>query len=273
MSQSKLDRIKIFANKLVQAKIKSFSSDARNLRENGPKILVNSIPKAGTHLMETTLNLVPGLVFSGNRAMLDWDECTASTMRKLRKIKKGQFANAHLPAHTRLLEEIEKQDIKVIFMIRDPRDVIVSHAKYVNEIDTTHPSHKVMALLPDEDARLMAVIQGVEGFSAAVDDLWGKYDAWFKHSSVCVVKFEELIGERGGGSEEDQLSTLDRVVKHIGLNLTEGEILDIAHNVFNPRSPTFRKGATGNWKKHFKEEHILEFNRRAGGLLGRIGYE
>ena len=34
----------------------------------------------------------------------------------------------------------------------------------------------------------------------------------------------------------------------------------------------FRKGVPGDWKNHFADEHVREFNRRYGELLEITGY-
>ena len=39
------------------------------------------------------------------------------------------------------------------------------------------------------------------------------------------------------------------------------------------KSPTFRSGKTGEWKKHFTDEHKAIFKEIAGDLLVRLGYE
>jgi hypothetical protein len=42
----------------------------------------------------------------------------------------------------------------------------------------------------------------------------------------------------------------------------------------NPgKSPTFRSGKTGEWKKHFTDEHKKIFKDVAGDLLIKLGFE
>ena len=51
-------------------------------------------------------------------------------------------------------------------------------------------------------------------------------------------------------------------------------ILDAMESSINPtKSPTFRSGKTGEWKKYFKDEHRQVFKQVAGDLLVRLGYE
>lgn len=273
MAQLKLDRVKIFGSKYFRSKLKLLTLPSLLARINGPKILMNSIPKAGTNLMERTLMLFPGIVFSGHRTILDWNALSARSEKKIRRIRRGQFENAHLPAHNSLLELVARNDIRVIFMVRDPRDVIVSHAKYVSEIDTTHPSHKVVASMATDSDRLMAVIRGVDGFIAPVDELWRRYDGWFYDRNTLVVRFEDLIGERGGGNKIAQLRVVASVSSHLGIDLGREKRELIASAVFSSNSPTFRKGVIGGWRDYFTSEHVEEFKSRTGDLLVRLGYE
>jgi hypothetical protein len=273
MAQTQVDRVRIFGKKYVSAKKKLLTPSALSARLYGPRILMNSVPKAGTHLMERTLMLFPGIVFAGHRTLLDWDGTSKLVEKRVHNIHKGSFENAHLPAHGYLLDAVVQENLKVIFMIRDPRDVLVSHAKYVNEIDTTHPSHQVMAALADDSARLMAVIHGVEGYSAPVGLLWEKYEAWLHTSQTLTVKFEDLIGEKGGGSREKQLAVLRKLATHLEIKMSVSQMSAIADNVFSTNSPTFRKGVAGGWRKHLNEEHIEAIKQQTGDLLIRLGYE
>jgi len=44
-------------------------------------------------------------------------------------------------------------------------------------------------------------------------------------------------------------------------------------SINSKRSPTFRSGKTGEWKKHFTPEHKKLFKDVAGDLLIKLGYE
>ena len=46
----------------------------------------------------------------------------------------------------------------------------------------------------------------------------------------------------------------------------------VAGRVFDPTSPTFRRGQTGDWRRHFTAEHRALFDRVAGPLLDELGY-
>jgi ribosomal protein S12 methylthiotransferase accessory factor YcaO len=130
-----------------------------------------------------------------------------------------------------------------------------------------------MASMSDDSARLMAIIEGVEGYSAPVGLLWKKYEAWLTNPNTVTVKFEDLIGEQGGGSSERQLAVLRRLTKHLDIDINESELLKVANQVFSSESPTFRKGVAGGWRKHLNKFHIEAIKKQTGDLLVRLGYE
>ncbi|MBI5308682.1 MAG: sulfotransferase domain-containing protein, partial [Planctomycetes bacterium] len=104
----------------------------------GPKVLLNSIPKAGTHLLERALDQFPLIRNAGQKTLMAPQELENHILQKILSIKKGQFLNAHLQAHPLLLQKLSESDIKILLMIRDPRDVALSRVKYVVNIDRTH---------------------------------------------------------------------------------------------------------------------------------------
>lgn len=271
--QTKFDRFFIFSRKIIRAQLMGLNVSAIQGRFNGPRVLSNSIPKAGTNLMERLLTFMPGMRMAPFRTLLDWDSCSARTERRLLRLHKGQFINAHLPAHQDILDLLNKQGIKTIFLIRDPRDVVISNYKYVNEIDTTHFSHKFIAALSDDNARLTAVINGIEGAVASVNELWRRFDGWFNDPGTLVVKYEDLIGEQGGGTRDVQLASIRAISLHLGFNLPSCVIEHIGKNIYSTKSSTFRKGKIGNWKDTFTAEHVDLFKAQSGDLLVRLGYE
>jgi hypothetical protein len=71
---------------------------------------------------------------------------------------------------------------------------------------------------------------------------------------------------------------LNRIADHflarIPLQAQRQVILEALEGSINPqRSPTFRSGKTGEWRKYFTEEQKKIFKDVAGDLLVRLGYE
>ncbi|MBI5885683.1 MAG: sulfotransferase domain-containing protein [Deltaproteobacteria bacterium] len=228
---------------------------------------MNSIPKSGTNLLENALLNLPSLRGGLLRTLMTLpgisDEVIAA---RIRGIKKGQFIVAHLTANPGLLSLVHDEGIRSLLMVRDPRDIAVSHFKYLTGMDLTHRFHGYFASLPNDDARLMASIDGVVG---ALRD----YADWLDDPGTLVVRFEDLIGPAGGGSQDRQLKAVGDIASHLGIVISEKEIQEISLRIFSTKTPTFRSGRIGGWKKTFKPEHVKAFKDIAGDLILRYGYE
>jgi hypothetical protein len=58
------------------------------------------------------------------------------------------------------------------------------------------------------------------------------------------------------------------------INRRSEEAIQIIRRHIDPKkSGTYRKGVPGGWREYFTEENLAVFNREAGDLLQRLGYE
>lgn len=271
--QKRIDRLYIYARRKARAFIMGLRPSAIGGRFNGPRVLLNSMPKAGTNLLEAVLSGFPTLRGRGGRTLMGWGRVDARNLKKVAGIKKGQFITAHLPAFPALVSLLEREGIRSLCMIRDPRDLVVSHFKYVTYIDLTHALHKHYAALPDDDARLMCSIKRPPERHASIRETLEKFEGWLTHKGTLIVRFEELVGHAGGGDDSVQMSTMRRIAEHLGIRVNDDELKKICSRAYSTKSPTFRSGKTGGWRRYFKDEHKRVFKELAGELLIAYGYE
>ena len=140
-------------------------------------------------------------------------------------------------------------------------------------MEARHVHHEYYASLPDFNTRLNVSILGRPDINIEfpnIADRFAPYLNWLDCVEVLSIHFEDLINDR--------VATLSRIMDHflarVPLQAPRGLILDSLESSINPkRSPTFRSGKTGEWKKYFTEEHKKLFNDVAGDLLIRLGYE
>ncbi|MFN3492162.1 MAG: hypothetical protein ACK40V_08085, partial [Anaerolineales bacterium] len=133
--------------------------------------------------------------------------------------------------------------------------------------------HVYYQSLPDFDSRLKVSILGrpdVEIEFPNIADRFKPYLDWLNHKEVLSIHFEDLINHR--------TEILTRIMNHfldrVPLQTNRQLILDSLESAINPtKSPTFRSGKTGEWKKYFKDEHKQIFKEVAGDLLVKLGYE
>ncbi|MGC8856510.1 MAG: sulfotransferase domain-containing protein, partial [Anaerolineae bacterium] len=158
-------------------------------------------------------------------------------------------------------------------IFRDPRDVVVSHVFYVTEMEVRHVHHAYYKSLPDFEARLKVSILGRPEAGVEFPNIaerFAPYLDWLNQPQVLTLHFEDLI--------QDRVRTLNRILDHflarIPLRTPRDLILDSLEASINPtKSPTFRSGKTGEWKKYFTPEHKTIFKDAAGDLLITLGYE
>ncbi len=247
-----------------------------------PILLGISFPKSGTHLLDQILLGFSKVAPFSRRLHSFYAEYEGESGRRreeaealswLDSLRPLDVASAHLFAGPEAVRRVVSSGFVPYFIFRDPRDVAVSHAFYVSDMEEHHVHHDYYASLPDFDARLKASILGRPGIDVEFPDISGRfapYMGWLDHPEVLKLQFEQLV--------EDRRSCLERIVDHflrrVPLTTPRAKIVQALDESINPsRSPTFRSGRTGDWQKYFSPEHKTLFKAVSGELLIRLGYE
>jgi hypothetical protein len=247
-----------------------------------PILLGISFPKSGTHLLDQILLGFARVAPFSTRLHSFYAEYEGESGRKrtpeqsrawVDSLRPRDVASAHLFARPDVLERVASPAFVPYFIFRDPRDVVVSHVFYVTDMEPDHVHHSYYASLPDFDARLRVSILGRLGAGVEFPDIavrFAPYFGWLDHPQVLTLHFEDLI--------EDRPAALNRIIDHfltrIPLPAPRRLILEALESSINPgRSPTFRSGKTGEWRKYFTEQHKAIFKDVADDLLIRLGYE
>ena len=257
----------------------------RSKSDDLPILLGISFPKSGTHLLDQILLGFSKVAPYARRLHSFYAEYEGESGRKhtpehavkwLVSLRPRDIASAHLFARSDVIKRVCSPSFIPYFIFRDPRDVVVSHVFYVTDMEPRHVHHDYYRSLPDFDARLRASILGREDPDIEflnIADRFGPYLGWLDQPSVLKIHFEDLI--------HDRAATLNRIVDHFLARVPLSShgtprqlILDSVESAINPgRSPTFRSGKTGEWRKYFTEEHKQIFKAVAGELLVKLGYE
>ncbi len=248
-----------------------------------PILMEISFPKSGTNLLRQVLpafmKLAPFAdrsyrVFATFDAVTGKQRGPQEAFRYLDSLRAGDIASAHFLAWSEVIARVCTQRYIPYFIYRDPRDVVVSHVFYVTKMAPEHIHHKYYAeeLHTFED-RLCASILGRPEASVVFPDIGKRvepYMGWLDHPEVLPLRFEDFILDRRATLER----VLDHFLKSLPVPLEREPMLDWMEQCINPqRSPTFRSGKVGEWKKSFNEEHKRLFKEVSGDLLIRLGYE
>jgi hypothetical protein len=259
-----------------------------------PVLFANSFPKSGTHLLTQVLQgfaQIGPAVDSGLPAVVTFDGFTgrqrsqAEILSDLRRLLPGDIAYGHVHAFPNAVSYLRRDGMATFFILRDPRDVVVSHVHYIAEMAPSHIHHRYYhQVLEDFDQRLKASIIGVpvEKLQQAdgkpvleplpnIRQRFEPYMGWLDLPEVLVLHYEDFLSDRQ--------PTIQRVLEHAirsGFQpcLPFDEAARILEASIKPqRSPTFRSGKAGGWHSAFSDEHRHLFEQVAGDLVARLGYE
>jgi hypothetical protein len=247
-----------------------------------PILLGISFPKSGTHLLDQILLGFANVAPYARRLHSFYAEYDGESgakrapeqaLRWLYSLQPRDVASAHLFARPEAVARVASPNFIPYFIFRDPRDVVVSHVFYVTEMESRHVHHAYYQSLPDFDARLKVSILGRPDIDIEFPNIaerFTPYLDWLNHPEVLTIHFEDLI--------QDRVQALNRIIDHflarVPLQSPRQLILESLESSINPaKSPTFRSGKTGEWQKHFTDEHKKIFKSIAGDLLIRLGYE
>lgn len=242
-----------------------------NRAKNSNKILIVSIQKCGTHLIERVL-LKAG--FSKGQA------CNGPlNMSHLNKLRGGQFLLTHFCPSDDVQMALEGGDpsLKIIFNYRDPRDALVSWFHWMHPANPS-PMHAHMSFMQKvyssfTDEELVDIFLKCDKFRAVeynpIEHFRYSRVLLF-HPAVLNVRFEDLIGPNGGGSKEAQIRTVKAITDLLDLQVDENLL---AEEVYSTQSPTFRKGKIGGYRDFFTQEQLAKFEILHGDVIAQYGYE
>lgn len=261
--------------------------------------IVNSFPKSGTKLLCKVCSMLPGVrMLPPNarwRALSMMGEGWASaptvgtagpkpdrpTSTKeaeaiIDALPLGRFMEHHLAYSDELATVLRDRDVRMLMMVRDPRDAALSLAEFLPR-SANHPLHGYFGAL-EEDERIRRAIVGVshdDTGGAELADVGTRYrrrTKWLTQPNVCVVRFEDLVGAAGGGEAEAQRAALEAILKHLGVECSPALIAKLAEASFGG-TRTFLHGKIGRWREKFTPEHVALFEEHAGDILQALGYE
>lgn len=228
--------------------------------------------KSGTHL------LTRAITFLTNKEVYNRWERTLPLNQLQESLaeanKTGRFLHSHLIYDTETKEALELEGYRIIFLLRDPRDQLISMLFYINDkgwgykkLNRTLP----FGLLAFDDQIEEMITGKLFGTSVPEDFIINRL-GW-KNTGLTVY-FENLVGEKGGGNNILQLAELKRLASYLNISITDEALNAIADQVFGWEGlTTFRSGQIGSWKKHFTDKHKQLFKEIYGEELIRSGYE
>lgn len=174
-----------------------------------------------------------------------------------------------------------KDGYKILLNIRDPRDRLISY---------TYAYHSVRKIKISEDSIKKVSLELITQYGSInyayfhhypksfyekiinFGDHYYYYIPWLDYPELLVVKFEDLVGPRAGGSLKRQYETIRKIAKFIGIEATERKIKYVSDHLWGG-TQSFRGPTIGLWKQYWSAAHEQKFNEIGMSKIGDIlGY-
>lgn len=257
----------------------------RRLSSQGlPVLFANSFPKSGTHLLTQILEgftLLGPAVQSGLPAIVTYQgdsgrpRDTTEITNDLQRLLPGDIGYGHLHAQPETMEILCAPGFATYLILRDPRDVVVSHVHYVTEMEPNHAHHLYYTQeLTSFEERLHTSILGLPDAPIPflnIHDRLKPYLGWLERPEIAYLQYESFA--------EDERQFFARILEHairhgFPCSLPREQALQVLSGSVDPqRSPTFRQGKTGGWRQYFDSASKNLFKEVAGDMLVQLGYE
>lgn len=263
--------------------------------------VVNSLPKAGTNLLAALLEelgyvrrggLSAGMFLGSGvgpwlRRIVSLPfgqgvsvgiDCPVSVSRRyverhMAKMEAWDYMTAHVGYSRAVLSIVEDESLDAFLVLRDPRAVLNSFVHYLY----SEPSHMLnpdFSRLDRIDAYTLALRGGRCGryYLEPLDVRCRALEAWRRAESVEAVRFEDLIGPRGGGSRTRQQEQIERVLRKLGL-MEEASDADLEDLDPFSKGHTYRRGKIDAWRKEMPSAVQEETTHSLSSVLEDWGYE
>ncbi|XP_062255600.1 sulfotransferase 2B1-like [Platichthys flesus] len=241
---------------------------AQEFKFKDDDVIAVTYPKSGTIWMQEILPLVLNggdlkpIQTIPNFERVPWLEVTKLSI-VVDQLKSPRALVTHFPYHL-MPASFHTSKAKVIYVVRNPKDVLVSSYYF----------HQMASFLEDPgtfDEFKEKFLDGRVMFGK-----WTDHVKSWRHTEltdrIMYISYEEML--------QDLPASLRRLSGFLGTNLSEDTIQKIAehctfktmknNNMSNfslmpkkfmdsDKSPFFRKGIAGDWKKHFSSEQLARF--------------
>lgn len=247
-----------------------------------PKVLQTSIPKSGTHLLNQVLEKTGYRLYKNQPfnpyIVIDYEP--NGILPHLSHVLPGEYFIEHLAWHEDTERILLDARFKVVFIYRDPRATAVSWCHHMAKEGLRYPLHEHYKRLPNLKERIAATLEGIpDHYSTNMigmcpwPDLYDHFLPWRKSSAVFSISFEDLIGSRGGGSDETQLSKIEGILKYLGCRHNHESACRLAKQIYNPSVGTFRTGQFDAWRAEIDELTEALLNEKLARQLAEWGYK
>ena len=227
-------------------------------------IIIVGYPKSGTNWLSRLVADLLQCDFLG-----DWgfETKNASSIKTENNVSEFQIYKSH-----HIFNDIEKASnkkvYKIIYIIRDPRDVVISGAYFFNFHSSLssifrklriHPILRNLSFEKKKKEMIQAVLYGNKKITPWLEFPWDLHYKNYLKKEVLFIKYEDLLN-----NPENELKN---ILKYLNLEVNTLQITEsIKNQSFEKRQKEvhqqdhknliklIRKGSSGYWKNELTEE-------------------
>jgi len=237
-------------------------------RYGAAKVLINSVPKAGTNLLQELVLQLPYMRGRIAKTYSLWPGKEDELCEKIKAIKDGQCVGGHITYDKRVADQLAECGVKNILIIRDFRDVILSNIRYLEKIHRNHPHNEVFAKLETLDRKIDACIVGVPEVNVRPwPELVHAYRGWLSTPDILVIRYEDLVSPDTRKSEY----WINKIALHLEIH-SGFEASAIRKSMFNPDGLTYNAPGIAKWKTAFNQSQIDRLTNAFAEELEFFGY-
>jgi hypothetical protein len=233
------------------------------------KIFINSMPKAGTHLIKLIVTLFEG--YRNSFQHIDINEINLNTKKyvnvenfklskkrllsKLKQIKNGQVVTGHLPYNNKLESLLLKNNFKIIYIKRNTAEILVSNFYYIQALKRHYLHSSFVNKFNNNEQRMRALIEGYyfkNNYRSDSIKMRIKYFCGWekKNKNKLIIDFKD-ISLNSKRKRKNQI--LKKIAFFLEVNGDKKIIQKINDKLKISKTPTLRSG------KSLKKN--LEFNK------------
>lgn len=265
-----LSLLLVFYTTALQANVKGIYAVETEVPSHD-KFIVHAIPKCGTHYIERTISLLV------DKKIIN---CFLSQEALGRQ---DVIIRTFSPFHLDKLNMLKNNKIKIVAMYRDPRDALISMLFYMRTFKGQGTKRDFFTVSQNFDQltfdqQLTALIIGTNDMKSYLK-FYASRIPWVTSPYSLAIRFEDLVGDEGGGSDSLKEEAIVKIANYINMELSQEKLKYVFENMYMKKddkveqNKTFVRASIGNWKTFFKPQHIQLFKERFGGQLIQLGYE
>ena len=202
-------------------------------------VFINTIPKSGTHLIYNMLKPIEGLrwfdEFIVSKPSRPYRQVSDRLIfYKIEKLINKEVARAHLEFKIEYLQYLNEKKAIIFFLIRDPRDILISEINYLSNINIFHSLYPYFHKEKSLEKRIIMSLEGFQDNKIILDpfsDRINSFLGWMDNkNNVTTLKYENFVSQN---KQIDMICNAFSEKNTIINETTRKKILDFANPKFS----------------------------------------